>query len=263
MAADLRQALELPAQVISLRRSIKRRVAFAQRNGETGLEYVFVDGVDGVQQWDAITKSRRVLKAWQSGWSQGAIGSGLSHCLMWRRCLQLNRPICVLEDDVLVASDWQQSCSEALDQAPAETDVLLLGWNLDSVLRAEIFPGVTCISLFEPAFPSVPQIRSVLDQQSQRQVVRLHKALGLPGYVVTPRGAQKLLHGLPSFEAEPLMVGRGIPEVPSMTLDAQMNHLYPQLQALVVVPPLVLAENNQQTSLTAPRSIPTRFGDNS
>lgn len=262
MASYILQALELPAQVISLRRSAERRISFAQRNAETALDYVFVDGVDGVEQWDAISQSRRVSKAWQGGWSKGAIGSGLSHCLMWRRCLELSHPICVLEDDVLVASDWQQCCSEALDQAPAETDVLLLGWNLDSVLRAEIFPGVTCISLFEPAFPSVPQIRSVLDQQSQRQVVRLHKALGLPGYVVTPRGAQKLLHGLPSFEAEPLMVGRGIPEVPSMTLDAQMNRLYSDLQAFVVVSPLVLAENNQQTSLTAPRSIRTRFGDN-
>ena len=48
MAADLRQALELPAQVISLRRSIERRAAFAQRNGKTGLDYVFVDGVDGL-----------------------------------------------------------------------------------------------------------------------------------------------------------------------------------------------------------------------
>ena len=262
MAADLLQALELPAQVISLHRSEERRAAFAQRNGETGLDYVFVEGVDGVQQWDAISKSRRVLNAWQDGWSKGAIGSGLSHCLMWRRCLDLNRTICVLEDDVLVASDWQHCCSVALAQAPEETDVLLLGWNLDSVLRAEIFPGVTCISLFEPAFPSVTQIRSVLDQRSRRQVVRLEKALGLPGYVVTPRGAQKLFDGLTRFEAEPLRVGRGIPQVPSMTLDAQMNRLYPELQAVVVIPPLVLAENNPQTSLTGPRSDPHRFGDN-
>ena len=260
MTADLRQALALPVQVISLRRSQDRRAAFAQRNGETGLDFVFVDGVDGVQQWDAISKSRRVLKAWHSGWSKGAIGSGLSHCLMWRRCLQLNRPICVLEDDVLVASDWRQRCSEVLDQAPEGTDFLLLGWNLDSVLRAEVFSGVACISLFEPAFPSPQQIRTLLDQQSRRRVVRLEKALGLPGYVVTPRGAQKLLHGLPRFETEPLLVGRGIPEVPSMTLDAQMNRLYQELQAFVVVSPLVLAENDQETSMTAPRQGSLEFG---
>lgn len=142
MAADLRQALELPVQVISLRRSKERRAAFVQRNGETGLDYVFVDGVDGVQQLDAIFKSRR----------------------------------------------------------------------------------------------------------------------GLLGYVLTPRGAQKLLLGLPRFEAEPLLVGRGIPQVPSMTFDAQMNRLYPELQAFVVVPPLVLAENDQETSMTAPRQRSLEFG---
>ena len=166
----------------------------------------------------------------------------------------------MLEDDILVASDWQLRCSEALDQAPKGTDVLLLGWNLDSVLRAEIFPEVACISLFEPAYPSLQQIRTVLDQQPHRRVVRLEKALGLPGYVVTPRGAQKLFDGLPFFEAEPLLVGRGIPKVPSMTLDAQMNRLYPDLQASVVVPPLVLAENVQETSMTAPRQRFLDFG---
>ena len=260
MASDLIQALEQPAQVISLRRSLVRRAAFAQRNGETGLHYVFVDGVDGLQQWNAISQSSRVLAAWKSGWSKGAIGSGLSHCLMWRRCLELNRPICVLEDDVLVASDWPQRCYEALDQAPKGTDILLLGWNLDSVLKAEIFPGVTCISLFEPAFPSPTQIRTVLDQQPHRRVVRLEKSLGLPSYVVTTCGAQKLLKGLPRFEAEPLVIGRGIPQVPSMTLDAQMNRLYPDLQAFVVVPPLVFAENDQETSMTAPRQRSLDFG---
>ena len=260
MAAHLLQALKLPAQVISMRRSTERRVAFAQRNGETGLRYEFVDGVDGVQQWGAISKSRRVSKAWQSGWSKGAIGSGLSHCLMWRRCLELNQPICVMEDDVLVASNWYRCCCQALQQAPKETNFLLLGWNLNSVLRAEIFPGVACTSLFDPAFPSPRQIRAVLDQLPHRQVVRLEKALGLPGYVLTPRGAQILLDGLPRFEVEPLLVGRGIPQVPSMTLDAQMNRMYPKMQASVVVSPLVLAENDQQTSQTAPRSIPTHFG---
>ena len=260
MPTDLLQALELPAQVISLRRSTERRIAFAQRNGETDLDYMFVDGVDGVEQWDTISKSMRVRQAWQSGWSKGAIGSGLSHCLMWRRCLELNQPICVLEDDVLVASNWLQRCSGALEQTPEEMDVLLLGLNLNSVLRAEIFPGVACISLFEPVFPSLQQIRTVLDQQERRRVFRLEKALGLPGYVVTPRGAQKLFDGLPRFEAEPLRVGRGIPQVPSLTLDAQMNRLYPELRAFVVVPPLVLAENNQETSMTAPRQSPLNFG---
>ena len=38
MDSDLRQALALPAQVISLRRSIERRAAFAQCNRESGLD---------------------------------------------------------------------------------------------------------------------------------------------------------------------------------------------------------------------------------
>ena len=162
-----------------------------------------------------------------------------------------------------MTSWWHRiGCSVVLEPLSRlrRTDFLLLGWNLNSVLRAEIFPGVACISLFEPAFPSPQQIRTVLDQQARRQVVRLEKALGLSGYVVTPRGAQKLFDGLPSFEAEPLLVGRGIPQVPSFTLDAQMNRLYPELQAFVVLPPLVLAENDQETSMTAPRHCFLDFG---
>lgn len=48
--------------------------------------------------------------------------------------------------------------------------------------------------------------------------------------------------------------------MPSMTLDAQMNRLYPELQASVVVPPLVLAENDPETSMTAPRQSSLDFG---
>ena len=248
-----------PAQVISLRRSQDRRAAFAQRNAASGLAFAFVDGVDGVEQWPAIARSRRVSKAWRDGWGQGAIGAALSHCMLWRRCLARNRPICVLEDDVLVAAPWPERWSQLLEQLSADLDLVLLGWNLDSVLRAELFPGVGCISLFEPAYPT---LRAVLDDPAPRRLCRLQKALGLPGYLITPSGARKLLHGLARFEAEPLEVGRGIPTIAAMTLDAQMNRLYPQLNAVVVVPPLVLAENNQQTSMTAPRAVPRQFGDN-
>ena len=249
-----------PVQVISLRRSRERRERFAQRHAGFNWAFEFVDGVDGAEQWPGLSGSRRVQQAWQDGWSQGAIGAGLSHCLMWRRCLQLKRPICVLEDDVIVASEWREQVANLLDQSPSDPDFLLLGWNLDSVLKAELFPGVCCISLFEPPFLGVDLIRRLLRESSARRFCRLQKALGLPGYVITPSGAQKLLDGLPQLIAEPLIVGRGIPEVPSMTLDAQMNRICPTMSSYVAMPPLVLAENDKVTSMTSPRHTPQDFG---
>ena len=246
--------------VISLRRSMDRREALISRHADQPFQCRFVDGIDGQQQWPAISRSRLVHQAWNEGWNRGAIGSALSHRMMWRYCLQIDRPIIVLEDDVVLAPQWFDAVQELFQSLQPDLDLLLLGWNLDSVLQAQLVKGLISTSLFEPSLPSLEQLLGILSSDVPRRACRLHKALGLPGYLVTPVGAKKLLAGLPQLCAEPLKIGRGIPEIPSMTLDAQMNRLYPQMAAFVSYPPLVLAENDPLTSMTRSRCYPNNFG---
>lgn len=252
--------LNMQLHVISLRRSVKRREKFIERNKGLKLGYQFVDGIDGVEQWPALLSSKKVRRARSDGWSKGAIGAALSHQFLWRKCINDDQAMCVIEDDTILASKFLGDFLSIWSQNLEEIDFLLLGWNLDSVLKAEFLPGISFVSLFEPPFPSIKQIKEIVNSVSTRSLIPLEKALGLPGYIVTPSGARKLLDGISEFIAEPLIVGRGIPQVLSMTLDAQMNRIYSSMNSLVVIPPLLLAENDISTSLTSHKLLPRDFG---
>lgn len=239
--------------VISLARSTARQDLFGERNDSVGFDYQFFDGIDGCELWDVLKKSSRVARAWSDGWGKGAIGAGLSHMMLWKKCIELDAPIIVLEDDVFVSDNFL-NVLECLPSVEMSThDFILFGWNFDSVLKAELLPGIEFISLFNPAFPDSSVIRSLFSSADEKKLCVLRKALGLPGYLLTPSGATKLLNGIPRFVAEPLCVGRGIPQVPCLTLDAQMNRLYPEMRSYVMVPPVVIAENDKSRSQTSPR----------
>ena len=98
-------------------------------------ELLRIDGIDGSELLNSNIKSRLISPSAHQGWSAGAIGIGLSHLLCWRLCCNSRSPLVVLEDDVVLADDWQlQARAAASIQTQA---MVLLGWNLDSMLRAE------------------------------------------------------------------------------------------------------------------------------
>ena len=69
--------------------------------------------------------------------------------------------------------------------------MVLLGWNLDSMLRAEFSNQQEMISLFEPAYPSENVLNAIVNSDETRQLKRLRNAFGLPGYWLTPAMANK------------------------------------------------------------------------
>ena len=138
--------------VISLKRTPERWSAFLKRNQKalSHCELLRIDGIDGIQLLNSGIKTRQIAHSARQSWSEGAIGIGLSHRLCWRMCSNSSSPLVVLEDDVLLADGWQQRLEQLLHPG---TKMVLLGWNLDSMLRAEP-KNQEIISLFEPAYPS-------------------------------------------------------------------------------------------------------------
>ena len=57
----------------------------------------------------------------------------------------------MLEDDVLLAKNWQLQLEKLLHP---RARMVLLGWNLDSMLRAEFSNQQEMISLFELHIPA-------------------------------------------------------------------------------------------------------------
>lgn len=243
--------------VITLKRTPERLEKFFKHNKQAldELNVHIIQGVDGAQQRELFKKSRLISQEVFYGWSPGAIGSALSHMLSWRLCIQLGKPIIVAEDDAVLAKELSQSLAVLLRGVGGEIPFLLLGWNLDSLLQAELWPGLGLISLFEPAYPNEEQIERLVNCKGERHICKLKRCFGLPAYRITPETAKYLLKRLNPLTRELVPMGRGIPTNFSQTLDGALNNQYERIGAKVVFPPLALAINDQNESLTKRRNI--------
>lgn len=239
--------------VISLRRTPERLIAFKRRNGPAlkNCDVQIVEGVDGHAVLPSLKLSRRLSPSARKNWSPGAIGAAFSHFYCWRLCEQTGKPFVVLEDDVVLAQRWQSVLTRLLKEHAYSPELVLMGWNLDSVLRAEFLTGLEFVSLFEPAYLDEDKTRTALEYSNQQTTLcRLRHCYGLPGYWLTPSMAKRLLQTVNCLASELIILGRGIPKHKSLTLDAQLNLHYYAMKATVTIPPLVLALNDQDRSLT-------------
>ena len=242
--------------VITLKRTPERWIAFLERN-ESALRNCTAEqvyGIDGKDLLKSKIKSRLITHSARQSWSAGAIGVGLSHLYCWRQCLNNKTPIVVLEDDVVLAEEWQLQLEQLLNP---NSGIVLLGWNFDSVLRAEFNQKQEMISLFEPAHPSESELRSILNSREIRKSRQLYNAFGLPGYWLHPAMANHLLSQIRRLESLPLKLGRGLPNISCLGIDALLNLIYKEIGASVIIPPLAVALNDPLTSLT--RNTPKEF----
>ena len=208
--------------VISLRRTPERWNEFQHRNRNSlkHCEINRIDGIDGADLLKSNIKTRLIAPSAHHEWSAGAIGIGLSHRLCWRICCNNNSPLVVLEDDVVLAEDWQLKLEQLLNP---DTGIALLGWNLDSMLRSQFCNHQEVISLFEPAYPSEDELQAIVNSEETRKLKKLIYTFGLPGYWINPVMARILLDKIEHLESLPLSLGRGFPEIKTRGIDAQLN----------------------------------------
>lgn len=240
--------------VISLRRTPARWAEFQKHNSNSlqGCELIKVDGVDGIEQLATIHSTKIITKPAREGWTLGALGTALSHMLCWRRCSLGTEPVVILEDDVILASNWQQELHQLIK---ANQQLVLLGWNLDSMLHAELFENQEFISLFEPAYPDISRLKNIVNSKEPRKLRRLRSAFGLPAYCLTPKMAENLLKSVGRLEVVPIELKRGFPTCLSSGIDGLLNNHYWDLKAAIVIPPLALAINNTHKSLTRQKEL--------
>ena len=247
MEGDL---VDFDAVVISLRRTPQRLIEFRNRFIGSPLVIDHIKGVDGAHLDLQRLRQQGVIEASVLQWPRGQVGCALSHLRALHGVVARNRPVLILEDDVQPAPDWHHQLHQLLTTAPAHWDLLLLGWNLDSCLQLEWAPGQTFTSLFQPRLPPQSALQCALGHVDQRQWFRLHKGLGLAGYLVSPVGAARILEWAFPLRTLPIQASE-LPERPCFSFDGQLNSLYPQLQAWAAFPPLMLGINDKPSSETA------------
>ena len=145
--------------------------------------------------------------------------------------------------------------SSVIGNSARQKHFVLLGWNLDSLLHAELSPGLEIISLFEPIYPDLERIKSIIDTNRKRNLCKLNCCFGLPAYWINPQIARELINKCMPLQSEKNGMARGIPEHQLITLDGMLINRYQEIKASVTIPPLALALNNRRKSLTSTHTI--------
>jgi glycosyl transferase, family 25 len=233
-----------PIRVISLARAAERRAAFLRRNAH--VKTAFFDAVDGRTLSTAqIAASGAFTPELMAQGTYGAhdYGAALSHYQLWKDAAVGADPITIAEDDALLRHDFEVRSTGVLATLPPGWDIVLWGWNFDSVLHVHPMGGVSpAVMLFDQN-----QLRASLDVfqalQTPVQAFRLEKAFGLMAYTLSPSGAARLLKLC--FPQRTLSVA--IPTtnnfVRNVGIDVAPNAIYREIQAFACCPPLAASPN--------------------
>ena len=145
----------------------------AQLNGRQNIVERF-QAVDGKRcehplfvNYDHILRQRRKGK----GLSRGQLGCFASHHLAWEKCIKINSPVIILEDDVTIIE-------------PEFSAFLEIATSLN--------PRFECIRLFENKAKSHSKV--LVEDFGELQIVKYTKGpMSTMGYYLTPSGAEKFI----------------------------------------------------------------------
>ncbi|GFH46224.1 hypothetical protein CTEN210_02698 [Chaetoceros tenuissimus] len=166
--------------------------------------------------------------------TDGMIGCFLSHRKCWQTCVELNEPLLVLEDDVVLKDNFWEIASKViydLDKKQ-EWDILLLGAL--GCVHPQLKFGLNIIASLVGGKWRRPRRILDLDLENDDDSF-IHVPLcpyGCHAYVLHPRGAKRLLESCPkaSFHVDVVALGKK------------------QLE-IVAIHPLIAWQTNEDTTI--------------
>lgn len=232
---------------INLARRRDRNERFLKVNASVAT-FRRIEAVDGNGlQVDQLLKEG-VIQEPLWAYTAGALGCALSHKKIWEHCVSTGVATTVAEDDAVFNGHFEERAAEVLRRLPVGWDIILWGWNFDSVLHVEMMEGINqSVMRFD-----CPMLGSRVSEFQGKNYdvlpLRLIAAFGTVCYSVAPKGAQRLREACFPLTNETIYVPAFRSDILSFNIDASMNKCYRILQAYVAFPPLVWTENDKANS---------------
>jgi len=228
--------------LINLDRSTERLASFLEINKHISDVYR-VPAVDGSTLDRAKLRAGGILADEMPLYTAGALGCALSHLAQWNLAATNDRFVTIAEDDAIFHLQFEPLAEKVIASLPPDWDIIQWGWNFDSILAFDLLPGISnSVAVFDQT-----KLRENVAAYMQLPVApvayRLQRSLGTVCQSISPAGAAKLLrHCLPirPMEAFYPILNRSLPNT---GIDNMMNELYPQINAYVSLPPLVITKN--------------------
>ncbi|MDN5002303.1 glycosyltransferase family 25 protein [Bradyrhizobium sp. GCM10027634] len=235
--------------VVNLNRQPEKFESFLRLNAGTGIAFERFEASDGASFSPEEALGMNLVVP-GSQFTAGAVGCAASHVRIWQQTIQSGIPALVFEDDAIVRHD----ITERLDvvRRLEDWDYVALGYNTDSTLEVELTPGFRSAMVFSPKQPTDQNAAAFQTSTSEVTALRLSSCFGTAGYVVSPRGAKKLLELCLPMENRFLKLPVFNRMVPVLGVDGMMNFIYQSIEAFACLSPLVIPRNNNAVSTTVP-----------
>jgi glycosyl transferase family 25 len=228
----------LPIYVISLERCQDKRSIFAKWN-DPHIDYQFYDACDGMQ----LSKSRQEEHSRLGSWSVGAYGCAVSHKELWKKCIQTQQPMIILEDDVVVNQHFQDQVAQIQCRLPTNWDLCLFAFNHDSAVSYRDSTGDNCMVYFQQKTTNDEIYAQFQKQTIDPALVKLNFACGLCAYMLRPSGARALLaNATPLKTVHPFTWGLPLsPKLRSTQIDVLSTVIYSELNSYITLNPIAMS----------------------
>jgi len=232
---------------INLKRRPDRDEQFLKMNSGVA-QFTRMDAVDGKLLQVADLISAGVVREPAPAYAPGALGAAVSHRILWEQCVARSTALTIAEDDAVFNQSFASKATAVLERLPADWDIILWGWNFDSILHVEVIEGVKqTVMSFDPR-PLGTQVTQFQKADCGIAPFRLLGAFGTVCYSISPKGAGQLLGLCFPLKTENISIPGLRRVVPNIYLDFVLNKYYPTVKAYASFPPLVWTENDKATS---------------
>jgi len=222
--------------VISLKKS-GRRLDFDKLNKNI-INYTYFDAING----NNVNLQSDIIKQNTFGYSNGAIGCAMSHLCMWEKCIELNRPIVIMEDDAFVSDEFNKHLDMVTKMLPNNWHILQLCYNCDSILSFSNTNFEKTISLFNKTKFDDKDILEFQKSQIYPTIAKLNMSFGAGCYAITPDGARVLKRECFPLDNRIINIPF-IGNIKAYTIDCMMNDVYRKINAYVCPIPFVMTKH--------------------
>lgn len=222
--------------VISLKES-SRRIEFDKFNKNI-INYKYFDAIDG----KTIKLDSHIINHNTVNYTKGTIGCAMSHLCIWKKCIELNKPIIIMEDDLFVSYDFNKHIDIVMKMLPDNWHILQLSYNCDSILSYANTNFENAISFFTQKKIDDKDIIEFQKSQIYPTIAKLNMSFGTGCYVISPSGAEIM-------KRECFPLDNRIINIPfvgktkAYSIDCIMNDLYSKINAYVSPIPFTMTRH--------------------
>lgn len=243
--------LPMEGFVISLERTPERLQQFRQANGGIA-DFRHFRAIDGARVDRARLCEAGLLES-ETTFGPGLLGAALSHLTLWEQIAKSRKAALICEDDALLSAFFPVHVETFVGRLRPDWDLILWGWNFDSVLCADMSPALCPFVARFDQDAMRANMRDYLRAPHTPTPLKVKRAFGLCCYSISPAGARKLLgFARPLRVAQVFVPGVGLVETES--LDAMLNCVYDEIVAFAAWPPVAITPNDHDVSTTVAKA---------